>query len=95
MLHIDRAAVATVQPMRLGEKDGQRRAQPYIFYRLGDDWSSPEQAEAERRRDGDDADPEQGGERASAVLAYQVTVARDSATRIAASRRSACSPRIW
>src|SRR5215472_9810611 len=46
MLHINRAkdllvAVATVQPMRLGEKDGQREAQPYVFYWPGDDWSDP------------------------------------------------------
>jgi hypothetical protein len=27
---------------RLGEKDGQRGAHPYVFYRLGVDWSSPE-----------------------------------------------------
>src|ERR1700719_3834773 len=27
---------------RLGAKDGQRGAHPYVFYRLGVDWSSPE-----------------------------------------------------
>ena len=39
MLHIDRAsdllvAVATVHPMRLGEKDGQREVQSYFFIGL-------------------------------------------------------------
>jgi hypothetical protein len=50
MLHIDRATDLLVAVCysptnaRLGEKDGQRAAQPYVFYRLGDDWSSPEQS---------------------------------------------------
>ena len=30
------------QPMGLGIKDGQREAHPFVFYRLGVDWSSPE-----------------------------------------------------
>ena len=34
---------ATVQPIRvLAKEDGQRDAHPFVFYRLGVDWSSPE-----------------------------------------------------
>ena len=37
------------------------------FYRLGDDYLRPSKAEAERRIDGDGADPDQGGDRREAI----------------------------
>jgi hypothetical protein len=112
MLHIDRATDLLVAVCygpthaRLGEKDGQRAAQPYVFYRLALTGLRPSKAEAERRIDGDDADPEQGGDRreaiqdaalCSAVLGSIISRRWGSKARRACQRRprpsGGCSPR--
>ena len=53
--------------MRLGEKDGQRGAQPYVFIGLAMTGLRLRKAEAERRIDGDGADLQQDGDRREAI----------------------------
>ena len=57
-----------VQAMRvLAKKMAKRGARPYVFIGWAMTGLGPSKAEAERRIDGDGADPEQGGERREAI----------------------------
>ena len=65
------------------------------FYRLGDDYLRPSKAEAERRIDGDGADPDQGGDRREAIqdAALCSAILGSILSRRWARPSDCCSPR--
>jgi len=87
---------ATVQPMRvLAKKMAKRGARPYVFIGWAMTGLGPSKAEAERRIDGDGADPEQGGDRLEAIqdAALCSAILGSIISRRWARPSGSCSPR--
>ena len=84
-----------VQPMRVWTKKMATCGATARFYRLGDDCLRPSKTEAERRIDGDGADPDQGGDRREAIqdAALCSAILGSIISRRWARPSGCCSPR--